>query len=119
MFCVGVDIDLAALRTRPVANLLQADITHLPLRKHFDLVLVRHPDIDKHPRDWRMALTGVPGWLAPQGCLLLTTYNAAEMDLMRGWLLNSPLKPSVLPESRLAPVGVAGRDRYALMYRRS
>ncbi|MEP7286582.1 MAG: class I SAM-dependent methyltransferase [Chloroflexota bacterium] len=121
---VSLDIDLSALRTasrtssQPSGSILvQGDITRLPLRTHFDLIIVRHPDLDRHPADWEQALTATPDWLTTQGILLITLYSIAEVEQVRRWVSPLPFAPMTFAEDLLAAPGLSGRDRFFLCYR--
>jgi hypothetical protein len=124
---IGVDIDLAALHRaihcQPAINqtalhFIQADIAHLPLRAQFDLILVRHPDIDKQRRAWECILAGIAPLLASTGTLLVTTYSVAEMETIDGWLAATGLIRLPLDAARLADTDLIGRDRFVIAYQR-
>jgi hypothetical protein len=119
---VGLDIDLAALRRArrqyPAVNLVQADSARLPFRDRFDLILARHPDLDRYRNAWQRAFRGITSWLSDSGLLLVTAYSAPEIDLMRGWLMGNNLVPVPLVVDQLIPPGLSGRDRFAVVYRK-
>ena len=121
---VGVDHDLLALRWAKRLNtprlwLVHADIAHLPLTETFDLVLVRHPDVVRSRPAWLAALNALPRLSVRRGHILLTTYEQHEIDWIQVTVqaVAPNLTPIPLPDERLAPVGLAGRDRFYRVYR--
>lgn len=118
---VGVDHDFAVLRNadRSAIHLLQADIAHLPFCTQFDLVIARHPDIDRHASAWQKALIHGPDLLNKDGILLLTTYSLSEYERVKDWLMSSKLADLPLAIEHLAPPGLQGRDRFILSWRNS
>jgi hypothetical protein len=118
---VGVDVDAAALvyasRTHPDVRrwLLQAELCRPPLHTPFDLILIRHPDVDRRATQWERAVPVITRHLAPTGVLLLTTYAAAEMAVMTQWLTHLETIP--LDVAVLAPVSLHGRDKVARLFR--
>lgn len=102
---VGVD-----LRPLHLTGFVQADIRALPFKNSFDLLLIRHPNIHRSRETWQPFLSQVDRWLSPGGMFLITVYSAAEAELMRAWL--PPLKLVPIESGRLAPVNLAGQDRY-------
>ena len=115
----GLDLDVDALRRAhqrdPGLHLIQADASHLPglLHARFNLILARHPDIFRHERAWKRILCALPEMLTPGGSLLVTLYAPEEASLVRALSLPSPYP---LAQDKLAPVDLAGRDRFALAY---
>jgi SAM-dependent methyltransferase len=107
---VGIDQDRSALHLAHRHNVLavEANIATLPLQSTFDLVLMRHPDLDRHRADWENVLHVVSRW--QNSILLITTYSAAEMDQIQHML------PFLTMPDDLAPPGLAGRDRFAAIY---
>ncbi len=84
------------------------------------MILVRHPDLNRAPKNWIKALRAAAGLLAVCGALLVTTYSLSEMERARRWLdAEAALTPLSLDPATLAPVGLSGRDRFALAYRRA
>ena len=122
MFLLGMDRDPQRLSQAhpqvPDAWFLQADITSLPLSLtyRFDLVVVRHPDIDRDPGEWRSSLAAAPGFLATSGWLVVTTYSAAELEQIRGWLSLTELRNFPLDTHRLAAPGLQGRDAFVMCW---
>jgi trans-aconitate methyltransferase len=116
---VGVDVDENALRrarhTWPDLRLLCADAIHLSglLRARFGLILVRHPDVIRHRATWSRIIAALPNLLAPGGVLLVTVYAPEEVEVICALALPPPF---VLDERVLAPVDLAGRDRFPLVY---
>jgi hypothetical protein len=117
---ISLDVDTQALRrARKLSSanyLLQADISKLPLRHQFDLVLVRHPDLDLHERDWQIALSAAAKLLTYRGILLITTYSVHEVETLRRWLYRQPLIQFPLEQDRLIPPDIDGQDRFILAY---
>jgi hypothetical protein len=110
----AVDLDAVALQSARKTNPhscffpIAGDAARLPLRADFDLILVRHPDVDKWPDRW----VGVWAALATRryGILIVTTYGVHEMTTIRsslGRYANFPLR-----YERLAAVPLSGADRY-------
>ena len=120
-FLIGIDHDFAALRhaERSSIHLLQADIAYLPFHMQFDLVIVRHPDIDRHASVWQKALIHGPDLLNKNGILLVTTYSLPEFEQAKGLLASSKLVDTPLETKHLAPPGLQGRDRFILCWRNS
>lgn len=118
---LGLDIDGAALRAArradPARRLVQADARTLPglLHTHFDLVLVRHPDVQRSRAAWTAILPALSGCLVPGGVLLITLYALDEVELVDAL----PMPPRwPLDDAALAPPDLAGRDRFVRAYRR-
>src|SRR5260221_6972401 len=85
---VSLDLQFPALRSiQRKANIhelvlissVQANLDHLPFSRHvaFDLILIRHPDIDRMRTSWKRALEVAPGLLGSTGIVLITTYSTA------------------------------------------
>ena len=120
---LGVDHDWASLdRARqqyPAArHLVQADAAHLPFRCQFDLILIRHPNIDHNRTLWKPVIQNAIYWLTEPGVLLITTYSLSEIEDARRWLDEIGQAPVPLDERRLVPAGLDGRDRFVLVYRK-
>jgi hypothetical protein len=123
---IGLDSDRLAglgwrqgLRGDERLFFVRGDATSPPLAPRFDVVLVRHPDLNRRLEGWRLALPAAAGLLRIDGVLLVTTYSLSEIERARRWLdPETALTPLVLNPVMLAPVGLSGRDRYALAYRR-
>ncbi len=96
--------------------MLQANITRLPLRARFDLIVARHPDVDRHRADWERALSASADWLNENGILLITLYSLLEADTVRAYLSRAPLAPFPLGHSHLPAPGLVGQDRFVLVY---
>lgn len=116
---LGIDLDGEVLRANQSPGtgnvlLVQADIACLPLFARFDLILARHPDVDRHPESWHVALTRAPDYLIPGGVLLITVYSLPEVELIRNWAI--PLRPYLLDERKMCATNLAGADRYALCW---
>src|SRR5258708_39053716 len=115
----GVDHDASSLRTIhvPHLHLAQADITRLPLRAYFDLVIVRHPDVDRHSTAWRLAIAHAPALICKDGLLLVTTYALPEIESVDAWMKSTPLVPIPISTATLAPPGLQGCDRFIRCWR--
>ncbi len=113
---VHVELDLDSLhlarQSFPSAALIQADIRCLPFSVRFGLVVARHPDVDRHCRDWEHTFRTSGGLLVQHGILLVTAYGLPEIELIAGWL--SPLAHIPLDMAQLAPPDLAGRDRFVI-----
>ena len=115
----GVDWDGDALRRArqadPGLRLVQADARHGPgvLRTTFGLVVVRHPDLFRHRAAWERIMATLPDLLAPGGALLITLYAPEEVALVQD-VERLPVWP--VDEGRLAPVDLAGHDRFVVAY---
>ncbi len=85
---IGIDVDLNALARQPHAHVILADITRLPFARQaiFDAVIVRHPDVDRHPQTWQQGLEVAANALRPHGWLLISTYTRLEMRQVKSWL---------------------------------
>jgi SAM-dependent methyltransferase len=114
----GIDIDHDALKHAqvgfPAQYLIQADARTLPglFRACFGLIVLRHPDLYRHRAAWKQIIPVLPALLAPGGSLLIALYAPEEVELIRGL----PLPPPY-PLNGLAPVNLAGQDRYLLVFR--
>jgi hypothetical protein len=97
------------------AILLLASITALPFAARFDLIIARHPDIDRHRADWQTAFSRLPTYLSPGGHVLVTTYSISEADQLRDWLKVITADEVLL--LNLAPPALTGRDRFIFCYR--
>ncbi len=112
---LGIDRDPFVLRGKPFLRLIVGDVARLPLARsvRFDLILIRHPDVDRHLERWRQASMGLPGWLRPEGRMLVSCYAAHEVETMRAALLAGGARPLDI-DVGLPPVDLAGQDRYVL-----
>lgn len=121
---IGVDYDLIALRwanglnAGPRLQLVYADITQLPFNYRFDMVVIRHPDVVLSVAAWSAAIIQLPVNLKRGGHALITTYDLYEYEWVVGMVSqNVPsLTRLTLPHDQLAPVGIAGRDRFYVVY---
>ena len=108
---IGIDRDVTRLASLP-HWVVQADIRRLPLWAQADLVVIRHPDIDRRPVDWQAALAVVPHLLVKGGLLLITTYSLHEYETIGKWVGKLPFQPRKLEEMSLAAADLVGRDRF-------
>jgi SAM-dependent methyltransferase len=113
----GVDLDGEALRRArrqtPDLHLIQADARCLPalLRTSFGLIVVRHPDLYGSRAAWSQIISALPALLTPRAALLITVYAPEEAEVIRALTL-----PPAYPLDGLAPVDLAGHDRYVLVF---
>jgi SAM-dependent methyltransferase len=137
-FYIGLDLDHGALRRAggilqanlyPSDNhneaisqcrfhLIQADIVYLPFRTQFDLILVRHPDVDRHRGDWELIFTGIAHLLTESGTLILTTYSVPELELISTWLAETGSICMPLDTGQLAEPDLVGRDRFVSVHQK-
>lgn len=112
---LGIDRDPFALRGKPSLRLIVGDVARLPLARsvRFDLILIRHPDVDRHRQVWQQACLLLPGWLRPGGRVLVSCYAAHEVEAVREMLRAGGALPVTLAGS-LPPVDLSGQDRYLL-----
>ena len=83
----------------------------------YDLVIIRHPDIDKHPAGWASALAACVAQLKVGGLLLVTTYSLPEASLINRVLEASPVVLRTGSPYTIVPVALKGNDRYILLYK--
>ena len=117
---LGIDLHVAALRRAAGLHLIAADAARLPLAGHvrFDLILLRHPDVDRHPAHWREVCGGLPGRLQDGGRILVSCYAGHEaVFCRRGILAAGGVQPIPIPAGP-APPGLAGQDRLLLAFGR-
>lgn len=109
---IGLDRELYALSPQPETALIAAVGAYAPFAPtaRFDLLLVRHPDVDRDPAGWQRVAATLPAWLSSTGRLLVSGYAAHEVDTLRAILLVCGLRECPLP-ARLPAVDLAGRDR--------
>jgi hypothetical protein len=103
----------------PDALCIQADAAQLPFSRRFDLIVIRHPDVDRHPDAWFAAITLTPDHLNDGGLLLITTYSAGEAIQARDWLKTTPLipvTPNPMNEPDIPAPNLSGRDRFVWLY---
>jgi hypothetical protein len=137
-FYIGLDLDHGALRRAgrtlqanlyPSGNhnvaisqckfhLIQADIVYLPFRTQFDLILVRHPDVDRHRGDWELIVTGMAHLLTTPGTMIVTTYSVSELELISTWLAETGLIRMPLDTGQLAAPDLVGRDGFVIVYQK-
>jgi hypothetical protein len=110
----GIDRDWSVLRKADGSVIIAADGAAIPFARWlcFDLILIRHPDVDRHPAGWRQVCTALPGWLSDRGRLLLTCYTAHELAAREALLAGGAQPVALLCD--LAPVDLAGNDRFLL-----
>jgi hypothetical protein len=113
---IGLDPDLNALRRASHASpRLCADGVRLPFAITFSLLVIRHPDVARNRAAWQGIFVDVPQLLARDALLLVTSYDLDEIEFAQQSIR---LRYVPLNEARLAPPDLAGRDRFALVFRR-
>lgn len=110
-----IGLDLKSAPYRDSCWIVQADATYLPFFDSLraDLILIRHPDVHRHPTKWERIITTLPNDLQPNGAILITTYTLDEMRLVQGWI-DSHLTPLTLSTDNLPPAGIDNADQYLL-----
>ncbi|MBN1964951.1 MAG: hypothetical protein JW910_09905 [Anaerolineae bacterium] len=114
---LGIDRDHRALRAVPGVALLVGEGERLPFgdEVRFELVLVRHPDVDRDSVAWGRVGAAVPARLVGNGRVLVSCYAAHEGAVLRDGLLRGGAVPLALPGG-LPAVDLAGRDRILLVF---
>jgi hypothetical protein len=95
--------------------LVEADVQRLPFATKFDLIIIRHPDLDRHYDAWHSAIFNLP--VTPNGIVVITVYSTAEAERVRDWFSALQFSPLQLDTSRLHPIHLDGRDRFIFVYR--
>ncbi|GAB4570940.1 MAG: hypothetical protein Kow0077_06340 [Anaerolineae bacterium] len=113
-FIVGVDRSLERIVYRHAAVSLVADAARLPFsrRIEFDCILLRHPAPFRSRAGWDAVCRAVPGWLAPEGRVLVSCYDRDEMRLIEEALSHAGALKVRMPTDQLAPVALGGQDRF-------
>jgi len=91
-----------------------ADI--LPTLPRFQVVLVRHPDVDRQPAGWAHNLTACAAYLEQGGVIVVTAYTFHEVEWLRAHIESSCPGLRLQPVDPLIPVAISGADRYILVY---
>jgi hypothetical protein len=112
----GIDLDRAVLRIAADRRVVVADGAHLPFAPTpgFDLIVVRHPDVDRRPAGWWRVGIALGGWLAAGGHVLVSGYIHAEVEILRDSLIRAGLRSVALDQKTLPPVDLVGQDRVLL-----
>lgn len=112
----GIDLDWGALRLAAARQVIVADGGHLPfsLTPGFDLVVIRHPDVDRHPAGWRRVGLALGAWVGGGGRILVSGYARHEVDALRESLSQAGWLPWTLDQKILPPVDLVGQDRVLL-----
>lgn len=120
---IGVDRDPLMLRwakrlNDPRLYLVYGNVAHLPFVAAADLIIIRHPDAVQSRPAWATALATLPGLIRQGGHILLTAYEWHEIDWIKATIQAAAptLIPFPLPDQRLFPAGLAGRDRFCRAY---
>lgn len=115
----GLDRDWRVVPRIPAAFTFVADAARLPLARHvqFDLVLIRHPDVYRSRTGWLAVCAALPPRVTPGGYVLVSCYERAELRQIERALAQDGVQGVALPAQRLAPVDLAGRDRYIQAFR--
>jgi hypothetical protein len=114
---VGLDHDFTALKliTKQYPHLVEADVQRLPFSIKFALIIIRHPDLDRHYDAWHDTMFDLP--VTPDGIVVITVYSIAEAERVRGWFSSMSFAPLWLENSRLQATHLDGRDRFVFVYR--
>jgi hypothetical protein len=84
----------------------------------YDLICIRHPDLDRDIERWTRVFAQAVANLAEGHPLIITTYSLAECSVLQQMLKqqSSALLATTLHSD--VPVDLQGNDRYVLVYRR-
>src|SRR5438128_731511 len=104
----SAQIPAAPVQPAVALHLLQADIEHLPFRARFDLILARHPDVDRHRESWHFVFAHAHDYLDISGVLLVTVYSPLEAELIRSWAI--PLKQLYFDWCKISAPAFVGDD---------
>lgn len=109
---IGVDSDPNELPRHTSAHtlFLCANVCALPFRDPFDMVLCRHPDIERQTRAWAGFFRDVGRWA--RQTVLVTTYTLPEFEIVYGWVKASLVGWRELGIGNLPPAGIDGRDAW-------
>ena len=112
----GLDRDWGALQFAPTRRVILADGARLPFAPTpgFDLILVRHPDVDRRWEGWQRVGAALGACLAAEGRIVVSCYSPHEADALRVVLLRVGLELLPLDQKILPPANLAGQDRVVL-----
>jgi hypothetical protein len=113
---VGMDLNWGILHVTPGRVRIVADGAALPFATFpgFDLILVRHPDVDRRPQGWQRVGMMLCGYLGERGRVVVTCYSRYELDALRAVLIQVGLAALALDQKTLPPVDLVGQDRVVL-----
>ena len=100
----------------PAGCVIVADGAWLPFAPTpgFDLILVRHPDVDRRREGWQRVGVALAACLAAEGRIVVSCYSPHEADVLRAVLLRVGLEMLPLDQKILPPANLAGQDRVVL-----
>ncbi len=82
----------------------------------YDLIVIRHPDVDRQPGKWNAIFKAAVEQVRARGFAIVTTYTLPEAAFVNESL--EVLRLKMLPGSPYSalPVAMTGIDRYILIY---
>ncbi len=109
---IGVDADPTELPRQPLLQtmILCADVCALPFCDPFDMVLCRHPDLDRHRTVWAAFFQNVRRWA--RQTVLVTTYTLPEFEALSKWVGKPLAGWQEVGMANLPPAGIDGRDAW-------
>lgn len=116
---IGLERESTVMSNRAGVDRVIAEAARPPFKSRpglqssadFDLILVRHPDVDRHPGGWGQASRCLPGYLSPRGRILLSCFTATELQAIQAALLEGGAKRLPI-RLGTAAVDLVGRDRW-------
>jgi len=92
---VGVDLDETAVSQAqsrlPQAAFVCTDAAALDDSHHYDIILIRRPDLLAQPAGWQPVFAKLPRLLEPSGRIIVTVIGEGEAALARQWLTANDL----------------------------
>ena len=92
---VGVDLDESAVSLAqshlPQATFVCADAAALDDSHHYNVILIRRPDLLAQPSSWQLVFAKLPDLLEPSGRIIVTVIGEQEAALSRQWLTANAL----------------------------
>jgi len=84
---------------------------------NYDLIVARHPDVDRRPQNWINVLRFMSDHVSATGTIVLTAYTVPEATFVNNYM--ESLGHVLLDGSPYSavPVAMTGADRYVLLYR--
>lgn len=83
----------------------------------YDLVIVRHPNIERFPERWTAVFSAVKLNLREDGLLLLSAYSLAEVSALKTCLAKVGIDLEYSPQLTNQPLDLQGNDHYLLLGR--
>jgi len=109
---------LTNLTNRATANVGNASELLLTLNVQFDLIVVRHANVDRLPQGWARAFAVAASRLTDAGYLVATTYTLTEAIFVSSVLERLGLQMLEGSPYSSIPVAMSGADRYILAYQK-